>query len=114
MTVDQDDDGNEDIQNYNYAVEMIEMRMTMMLLMTMIKMEMKMMTMRMMMRLITATIAMIMVLAGFLSAVHVFTLAQMERDRRRGRTPAVRGTLAPQPATTRVRTPATAGRTRLQ
>ena len=120
MTVDQDDDGNGDIQNYNYVVEMIEMRMTMMLLMTMIKIEKKMMTMRMMMRLMTATIAMIMVLAGFLSpfseflSVHVFTLAQMERDRRRGRTPAVRGTLAPQPATTRVRTPATAGRTRLQ
>lgn len=38
----------------------------------------------------------------------------MERDRRRGQTPAVRGTLVPLPVTTRVRTPATAGRTRLQ
>lgn len=89
---------------------MIEMRATMILLTTMMKMEMRMMTMRMMM-----TIAMmIMVLGGFLSGVHVFTLAQMEIDRRRAQTPAARGTLAPQPATTRVRTPATAGRTRLQ
>lgn len=38
----------------------------------------------------------------------------MERDRRRGQTPAVRGTLVPLPVTTRVRTPATVGRTRLQ
>ena len=60
------------------------------------------------------TIVMIVVLAGFLSTVHVFAMAQMERDRRRGRTPAVRGTLAPQLATTRVRTPVTAGRMRRQ
>lgn len=56
----------------------------------------------------------IMMLAGCLSNVHVFTLFQMERDRQRGRTPAVRGTLAPRLVTTRVRTPATAGRTSLQ
>lgn len=60
------------------------------------------------------TIVAVVALAVFLSRVHVFTLAQMERDRRRGRTPAERGTLAPQPDTTRARTPATAGRTRQQ
>ena len=64
---------------------------------------------------IAVIIAMIVVLSFFFFfPVHVFTLAQMERDRQRGRTPAVRGMLAPQPATTRARTPATAGRTRLQ
>lgn len=46
---------------------MIEIRMTMMLLMMMIKMGMRMMTMN-------ATIVRIMVLAGFLSSVHVFHL----------------------------------------
>lgn len=44
----------------------------------------------------------------------LFISGQMERDRRRAQTPAARGTLAPQPATTRVRTPATAERTRQQ
>ncbi|XP_028306164.1 N-acetyl-beta-glucosaminyl-glycoprotein 4-beta-N-acetylgalactosaminyltransferase 1 isoform X2 [Gouania willdenowi] len=38
-------------------------------------------------------------------------MAKMERDRRRGRTPAEGGKLAPQPDTTKVRTPVTAGRT---
>lgn len=71
-------------------------------------MEMRMMTMRMMM------MTLVMIMLAFWAVSHVFTLAQMERDRRRGRTPAVRGTLAPRPATTRARTPATAGRTRLQ
>lgn len=83
---------------------MIAIKMAIMLLMIMIRMEMRMM--------MTVTVAEIMVLAGFLSGLHVFTLAQMERDRRRGRTPAARGTLAPQRATTRARTPATAGRRR--
>lgn len=41
-----------------------------------------------------------------------FTLPQMERDRRRAQTPAERGMHVPQPDTTRVRTPATAGRRR--
>ena len=106
MIVDHHDDGNKDIPNNNYVTEM-----RMMLLMMIIKMEIRMMTMRKMM---AATIGMITMLAGFLSGVHVFTLSQMERDRRRGRTPAGRGTLAPPPATTRARTPATVGRTMLQ
>lgn len=90
---------------------MIVIEKTMMLLMIVIKMEMRIMAMTMMM--ITITVVM-MVLAGFLSCVHIFTLAQMERGRWRGQTPVARGTLAPQLATTRVRTPATAGRTKLQ
>lgn len=61
------------------------------------------------------TFVKIMILAGHLNKFNIFFLfVQMERDRRMGRMPAERGTLAPLPDTTRARTPVTVGRMRQQ